>query len=224
MLAGAGLGDDALFAHPPRHHDLAEHIVDLVRAGVVQLLALEIDFRAAEMFGQALGEIQRRRPADIVLEVAVHFRSERRIGLGVGVGLLQIEDQRHQRFRDKASAENAEMPALVGTAAERVGQVWIHRTISSSVARATRIKSRIISGSLTPGERSTPEDTSTPPARVTRTASATLSALSPPETMNGSLRSRFSSTCQSNTAPKPPGRVAPLGAWASNRMRSATAA
>src|SRR5882757_3229446 len=42
--------------------------------------------------------------------------------------------------------------------------------------------------------------------------------------MNGSLRSRPSSTCQSNTAPRPPGRVASLGARASNRIRSATAA
>ena len=45
--AGAGLGDDARLAHAPRQHDLAEHIVHLVRAGVVELLALEIDFRAA---------------------------------------------------------------------------------------------------------------------------------------------------------------------------------
>src|SRR5712675_2130834 len=228
MLAGAGLGDDALLAHAARHHDLAEHIVDLVRAGVVELLALEVDFCAAEMLGQAFGEIKRRRPADIILEIAVHFSLERRIGLGVGIGLFQVEDQRHQRFRDKAAAEIAEMPALVGTAAEGVGQgfwlTWIHRTINSSVARAARMKSRIISGSLTPGERSTPEDTSTPPARVTRTASATLPASSPPETMNGSLRSSFSSRCQSNTAPSPPGRVASLGARASNRMRSATAA
>jgi hypothetical protein len=120
MLAGAGLGDDALLAHSPRHHDLAKHIVDLVRAGVVELLALEIDFGAAKMLGEALGEIQRRRPADIVPEVAVHFRTEGRIGLGDGIGLLQIENQRHQRFGDKASAENAEMPALVRTAAEGV--------------------------------------------------------------------------------------------------------
>ena len=49
MLAGAGLGDDALLAHAPREQDLAEHIVDLVRAGVVQLLALEIDLGAAEL-------------------------------------------------------------------------------------------------------------------------------------------------------------------------------
>ena len=45
--AGAGLGDDALLAHAPRQQDLAEHVVDLVRAGVIELLALEIDFGAA---------------------------------------------------------------------------------------------------------------------------------------------------------------------------------
>ena len=66
VLAGAGLGDDARLAHAPREQDLAEHIVDLVRAGVVELLALEIDLRAAEMRGQPLGEIERARPADIM--------------------------------------------------------------------------------------------------------------------------------------------------------------
>src|SRR3954468_16046265 len=161
-------------------------------------------------------------------EVAVHFGLEGRIGLGGGVGLFQVEDQRHQRFRDEAAAEIAEMPAFVRTAAEGIWQEfwrgWIHRTIDSSVARAARIKARIISGSLTPGAHSTPEETSTPPARVTRTASARLPALRPPDTLNGSLRSRFSSTRQSNTAPSPPGRVASLGARASIRMRSATAA
>ena len=70
------------------------------------------------MLGQSLGEIKRRRPADIVFEVAVHLRLERRIGLGVGIGFFQIEDQRHQRLGDEASAENAEMPALVGAGAE----------------------------------------------------------------------------------------------------------
>ena len=118
MLAGAGLGDDALLAHAARDHDLAEHVIDLVRAGVVELLTLEIDFCTAQMLGQSLGEIKRRWPADIVLEVAVHLRLERRIGLGVGIGLFQIEDQRHQRLGDEASAENAEMTALVGAGAE----------------------------------------------------------------------------------------------------------
>jgi len=118
VLAGTGLGDDALLAHAARDHDLAEHVIDLVRAGVVELLTLEIDFCTAQMLGQSLGEIKRRWPADIVLEVAVHLRLERRIGLGVGIGLFQIEDQRHQRLGDEASAENAEMTALVGAGAE----------------------------------------------------------------------------------------------------------
>ncbi len=82
VLAGAGLGDDALLAHAPRQHDLAEHVVHLVRAGVVELLALEVDLGAAEMLGEALGEIERRGPADIVLEIAVHLGLEGRIGLG----------------------------------------------------------------------------------------------------------------------------------------------
>ena len=131
MLAGAGLGDDALLAHAPRQHDLAEHVVHLVRAGVVELFALEIDLGAAEMLGQALGEIERRGPADIVLEIAVHLGLEGRIGLGRGVGLLQVEDQRHQGFGDEAAAEDAEMAALVGAAAVGIWFGDVHRTLNS---------------------------------------------------------------------------------------------
>src|SRR5512142_3419440 len=128
------------------------------------------------MLGQAFGEIQRRGPSDIVLEIAVHLGLEGRIGLGLGVGLFQIEDQRHQGFGDDASAENAEMAALVGAAAVGGWFGDVHRTLNSWVARAARMKALIISGSLTPGALSTPEETSTPPARVTRTASATFPA------------------------------------------------
>ena len=66
VLAGAGLGDDPLLAHAAGEQDLAEHVVHLVGAGVVQLLALEVDLRAAEMLGQALGEIERARTADVM--------------------------------------------------------------------------------------------------------------------------------------------------------------
>ena len=45
VLAGAGLGDHPGLAHPPGQQGLAEHVVDLVRAGVVQVLALEHDQR-----------------------------------------------------------------------------------------------------------------------------------------------------------------------------------
>ena len=66
VLAGAGLGDDAPLAHAPRQQDLAHGVVDLMRAGVTEVLALEIDLRAAQLLGQSFGEIERRLPADIL--------------------------------------------------------------------------------------------------------------------------------------------------------------
>jgi len=47
-----------------RQQSLADGVVDFVRAGVQKIFALEIDFRAAEMRGEARGELQRcGRPA-----------------------------------------------------------------------------------------------------------------------------------------------------------------
>jgi hypothetical protein len=47
MHAGSGLGNDAFLAHALRQENLAEHVVHLVRAGVIELLAFEINLRAA---------------------------------------------------------------------------------------------------------------------------------------------------------------------------------
>ena len=65
---------------PMRHReqDLADAIVDLVRAGVVELVALEVDLRAfprarRAMLGQALGEIERAGAADIMFEQIVEL-------------------------------------------------------------------------------------------------------------------------------------------------------
>ena len=53
VLAGAGLGDHAALAHPHGQQRLAERVVDLVGAGVVQVFALQIDLRPAAEFGSA---------------------------------------------------------------------------------------------------------------------------------------------------------------------------
>jgi hypothetical protein len=82
MLAGAGLGDDPVLAHAPGEQDLAHDVVDLVGARMVELVALEIDLRPAEMLGQPLGEIERRGPADIMLEERVELLAKGRVGLG----------------------------------------------------------------------------------------------------------------------------------------------
>jgi len=42
VLAGAGLGDDPPLAHPLRQEYLAKGVVELVRSGVVEILALEV--------------------------------------------------------------------------------------------------------------------------------------------------------------------------------------
>jgi hypothetical protein len=47
---------------------LAEGVVDLVRAGVQQVLALEVDRAPPRWARQPLGEIERRRPAGVVGE------------------------------------------------------------------------------------------------------------------------------------------------------------
>ena len=63
VLARAGLGDDARLAHALGEEDLAHGVVDLVRAGVEQVFALEINFRAAEFLGEPFGKIKRRGAA-----------------------------------------------------------------------------------------------------------------------------------------------------------------
>jgi len=60
VLAGASLGDDPPLAHSLSEQRLPECVVDLVRAGVVEILALEID-RPTDVLGEPASAIQRRR-------------------------------------------------------------------------------------------------------------------------------------------------------------------
>ena len=49
------IGDEPFLAHAPREQGLADRVVHLVRARVVQVFALEHDHRAAKMPGEPLG-------------------------------------------------------------------------------------------------------------------------------------------------------------------------
>lgn len=51
MLARAGFGDDALLAHALCQQALPKGVVDLVRAQMVEVFALEPDLRAAKEHG-----------------------------------------------------------------------------------------------------------------------------------------------------------------------------
>ncbi len=59
-----------------RQQRLADGVVDLVRAGVVQVFALEINLRAAGLSRQTLGVIQRAGTADVVREISIELRLE----------------------------------------------------------------------------------------------------------------------------------------------------
>jgi hypothetical protein len=65
---------------------LAHDVVGLVRAGVVQVLALDIDARPAEMAAQVLGEGEGRGPARVGGHQLLVLPPERGIGLGRGEG------------------------------------------------------------------------------------------------------------------------------------------
>ena len=140
MLAGTGLGDDALLAHPPRQQDLAHHVVDLVGAGMVQFVALEVDLGAAQVLGKALGKIQRARAAHIVFEEGVEFGLEGLVGLGVLVGLFKLENERHQGFGDETAAVNAEQAVLVRARAEGIGRCDVHETLAFTAVLAGRLR------------------------------------------------------------------------------------
>ena len=108
VLARAGLGDDALLAHALGEQALAERVVDLVRAGVEQVFALEIDLCAAQLLGEALAEVERRGAAGVVVEQVGQLGLEGGVGFGYVVLVLQLEQRGHQRLRHVAAAVDAE--------------------------------------------------------------------------------------------------------------------
>ncbi len=96
VLAGAGLGDDAGLAHALGQERLAQHVVDLVRAGVVQVFALEEDPDSPGVLGETLGLGQERGPAGVVLVQVGDLRGELGIGLGLLEGVLELVQGRDQ--------------------------------------------------------------------------------------------------------------------------------
>jgi hypothetical protein len=101
VLAGARLGHDPPLAEPQRQQRLAERVVQLVRARVQQVLALQVEPLARR---EALGERERRRAAGIAAAELVQLLGERRVVTGRTPTGRELVERRDQRLRDEAPA------------------------------------------------------------------------------------------------------------------------
>ena len=77
-------------------------------AGVIEVLALEIDFRAAEIACHFLSEIKPRGAVCVFIEQRFKFSIERRIIFIMVIRLFEFDHSIHERFGDILSAVNAE--------------------------------------------------------------------------------------------------------------------
>ena len=113
VLAGAGFGDDALRAELLREQHLADGVVDLVRAGVREVFALQPDLRAPALRQRARVR-QRRRPADPAAQLGVKLGEEVAVAQIAIDARLQTIERRHERLGHVAAAERPEAAARVG--------------------------------------------------------------------------------------------------------------
>ena len=71
MLPGPGLGQHLLLPHVLGQQCLADTMIDLVRTGMVEILAFQEDARTTEFFRQTAGVEQRARATDVIrLQIA----------------------------------------------------------------------------------------------------------------------------------------------------------
>ncbi|MNW52151.1 hypothetical protein D3C74_296600 [compost metagenome] len=91
MLARAGLCDDFLLPHPLSQDPLPDRIVDLVSAGMVQILAFQVNFGPAQVLRQAFCIIQRGLPPGILLQQISNLRLKLGIIFIFQIGFFQFD-------------------------------------------------------------------------------------------------------------------------------------
>ena len=122
----------------------------LCAPGVEQVLALEVD-GVADRLGEALGVVERRRAPGEVAQQRAQLLEEARVLAGGDPGGLQLGERRHQRLGHVLAPVGAEA-VLDGRRA--------HDTAALG-GEATAMNASTLAGSLTPGEASVPDATST---------------------------------------------------------------
>mmetsp|Transcript_109121 Transcript_109121/g.304172 ORF Transcript_109121/g.304172 Transcript_109121/m.304172 type:complete len:274 (-) Transcript_109121:725-1546(-) len=110
MLARTSLGDHPRLAEALGEQRLAQSVVDLVRAGVGELLALEPQLGAPQLRRQPLRVVDWRGAADVLRAEAPELRLEIWVPLRGLPSLAELLVRLHERFRDVTAAVLAEVP------------------------------------------------------------------------------------------------------------------
>ena len=99
MLARARLRNDPALAEAAREERLAEGVVELVRAGVEQVLALQVE---ALVGGEALRARERSRTAPERAREILELLAERFVSPRIAPACFELVEGRDQRLRDEA--------------------------------------------------------------------------------------------------------------------------
>ncbi len=106
MLPGARFRDNSFLAHADGEQTLAKAVIYLVRSGVVQILAFEVNLCAAPGLREALGQIKRSRPARVIVEELIELCVKLGILLSRVVCSFELFQRMHERF-------GHELPAVI---------------------------------------------------------------------------------------------------------------
>src|SRR6185503_11147992 len=162
-------------SHAARQQRLAQRVVDLVRAGVEEILALEMNLSKPDRLAEARGMGDGRGPAREGRELEGEGFLEGWVPAHLVVGAGQLEHGGEEDLGNVGAAERPEPAARPGH--DRLGRV-------RSASRIRSMKARTLRPSFLPGSSSSPLEASTPKGRTSRTSSTTLSGSSPPATMS----------------------------------------
>ena len=113
VLARARLRDQPALLETARDQRLADRVVDLVRAGVEQVLALQVDPGAAEPSRETAREVQPRGSAGVFAEPLRELAPERGVARKARVGPLELQQLRHERLGDIPAAVLPEVAGRV---------------------------------------------------------------------------------------------------------------
>ena len=148
VLPRPGFGDQLGLAHALGEQSLRQHLVGLVRPAVKQILALQVDLRAARP--QVAAQGQRGRSPRIGRQQPRQFGVEGVIVLGIEECRLELLQCGDEDFGDIS-------PAIAPEAA-----VLPHAKSPRETGRSASNKAFTFPGSFLPGAASTPEPTSSP--------------------------------------------------------------